>query len=82
VVPYPYATADHQRANAQPLVDSEAVILLLDADCTPESVAELVDDLLPDESSLQAMSASIHEFARPRAAESLADLVREVAATR
>jgi UDP-N-acetylglucosamine--N-acetylmuramyl-(pentapeptide) pyrophosphoryl-undecaprenol N-acetylglucosamine transferase len=82
VVPYPYATADHQRANAQPLVDSKAVILLLDADCTPESVAELVDDLLPDESSLQAMSASIHEFARPRAAESLADLVREVAATR
>jgi UDP-N-acetylglucosamine--N-acetylmuramyl-(pentapeptide) pyrophosphoryl-undecaprenol N-acetylglucosamine transferase len=79
VVPYPYATADHQRANAQPLVDSKAVVLLLDADCTPGSVGELVDDLLWDESRLGAMSASIHEFARPQAAESLADVVRAVA---
>ena len=79
VVPYPYATADHQRANAQPLVESESVVLLLDADCTPESVGELVDDLLFDESRLERMSASIHEFARPRAAEALADLVRGVA---
>jgi UDP-N-acetylglucosamine--N-acetylmuramyl-(pentapeptide) pyrophosphoryl-undecaprenol N-acetylglucosamine transferase len=79
VVPYPYATADHQRANTQPLVDGEAVVLLLDADCTPESVGELVDDLLFDESRLERMSASIHEFARPRAAEALADLVRGVA---
>jgi len=82
VVPYPYATADHQRANAQPLVDGEAVVLLLDADCTPESVAELVDDLLSDASRLGAMSASIQKFARPQAAESLADLVRSVAARR
>jgi UDP-N-acetylglucosamine--N-acetylmuramyl-(pentapeptide) pyrophosphoryl-undecaprenol N-acetylglucosamine transferase len=79
VVPYPYATADHQRANAQPLVDSKAAVLLLDADCTPGSVGELVDDLLWDESRLGAMSASIHEFARPQAAESLADVVRAVA---
>ncbi|HEX9316210.1 MAG TPA: glycosyltransferase, partial [Actinomycetota bacterium] len=82
VVPYPYATADHQRANARPLVDSEAVVLLLDADCTPESVGELVDDLLFDETRLERMSVSIHEFARPRAAEALADLVRRVAARR
>ena len=79
VVPYPYATADHQRANAQPLVDSKAVVLLLDADCTAGSVGELVDDLLWDESRLGAMSASIHEFARPQAAESLADVVRAAA---
>jgi UDP-N-acetylglucosamine:LPS N-acetylglucosamine transferase len=58
------------------------VVLLLDADCTSASVGELVDDLLPDESRLAAMSASIHEFARPQAAESLADLVREVASRR
>jgi UDP-N-acetylglucosamine--N-acetylmuramyl-(pentapeptide) pyrophosphoryl-undecaprenol N-acetylglucosamine transferase len=82
VVPYPYATAGHQRANAQPLVDSKAVVLLLDADCTAGSVGELVDDLLWDESRLGAMSASIHEFARPQAAESLADVVRAVAARR
>jgi UDP-N-acetylglucosamine--N-acetylmuramyl-(pentapeptide) pyrophosphoryl-undecaprenol N-acetylglucosamine transferase len=82
VVPYPYATADHQRANAQPLVEGKAAVLLLDADCTPRSVGELVDELLSDASRLRAMSASIHEFARPRAAESLADLVRGVAASR
>ena len=82
VVPYPHATAGHQRANAQPLVDSEAVVLLLDVDCTPGSVGKLVDDLLFDESRLDAMSASIHTFARPQAAEALAGLVRRVAARR
>ena len=82
VVPYPYATADHQRANAQPLVDSEAVVLLMDADCTAGSMGELVDDILFDEARLGAMSTSIHGFARPHAAESLAELVRGVAAGR
>lgn len=79
VVPYPYATADHQRANAQPLVESEAAVLLLDADCTPQSVGELVDDLLFDDGRLATMSGAIRQFARPDAAEALADLVRSAA---
>jgi UDP-N-acetylglucosamine--N-acetylmuramyl-(pentapeptide) pyrophosphoryl-undecaprenol N-acetylglucosamine transferase len=82
VVPYPHATDNHQQANAQALVDGEAAVLLLDADCTPGTVGALVDELLFDDARLARMGASIHTFARPRAAQALADLVRRVAARR
>jgi len=82
VVPYPYATADHQRANTQALVESQAVRTILDADCTPEALGDLVDTLLADEPARGAMSARIRGFARPDAASALADLVRRVARPR
>lgn len=82
VVPYPYATADHQRANAQPLVEIDAARLILNKDCTPESVGLAVDELLCDPARLAAMGRAISSFARPDAAQALADLVRTVGESR
>ena len=82
VVPYPYATADHQRANTQALVEGQAVRMILDADCTPEAVGDRVDALFADEPTRAAMSARIRSFARPDAAAALAELVRRVARPR
>jgi len=56
--------------------------MILDADCTPEAVGDLVDALLADEPTRAAMSAKIRGFARPDAAAGLADLVRRVARPR
>jgi UDP-N-acetylglucosamine--N-acetylmuramyl-(pentapeptide) pyrophosphoryl-undecaprenol N-acetylglucosamine transferase len=80
VIPYPYATADHQRANAEPLVEDEAVEMLLDADCTPDVLAAAVEKLLFDDERLAGMATSLARFARPDAAEALAELVLEVGA--
>jgi len=82
VVPYPYATADHQLVNTQPLVEIDAVRRLLDVDCTPGNLAALVEELLFDDAKLSSMSTAVHSFARPRAAEALADLVRSVVGSR
>ena len=79
VVPYPYATADHQRANTQPLVEGKSVEMLLDAECTPQNLGNAVDALLYDDGRLAEMREAIGVFARPDAAEALADLVLEVA---
>ena len=46
LVPYPYATADHQTKNAQWLVDAGAAVLVPDRECTAERIAALVDELL------------------------------------
>jgi UDP-N-acetylglucosamine--N-acetylmuramyl-(pentapeptide) pyrophosphoryl-undecaprenol N-acetylglucosamine transferase len=78
VVPYPHA-GDHQRHNAQPLVDSEAITLVLDHDCTPERLVAAVADLMDDPGRRAAMSRALAAFARPEAAAAIADLVREVA---
>ncbi|HEU5002808.1 MAG TPA: UDP-N-acetylglucosamine--N-acetylmuramyl-(pentapeptide) pyrophosphoryl-undecaprenol N-acetylglucosamine transferase [Actinomycetota bacterium] len=78
VVPYPHAGA-HQVRNAQPLVELDAVRLVLDADCTRDRLAAEVDGLLDDPPTLAAMSAALRGFAKPDAARDLADLVLEVA---
>ena len=45
LVPYPFATADHQRLNAAPLAEGEAAILLEDH-IEPESNAVSLEPVL------------------------------------
>jgi UDP-N-acetylglucosamine--N-acetylmuramyl-(pentapeptide) pyrophosphoryl-undecaprenol N-acetylglucosamine transferase len=78
VVPYPHA-GDHQRYNAQPLVELDAIRMIPDAGCTPVTLAAAVDGLLADRGRLEMMSRRLNAFARPDAAEALAALVEEVA---
>lgn len=80
LVPYPYATADHQTKNAQWLVGAGAAVLLPDGECTAERIAALVEELLFDPTRLAAMGAAARSVARPDAAEAIAAAVLELAA--
>lgn len=75
LVPLPGAPSDHQRRNAQTLADAGAARCLLDSDCTPARLSELVEELLADPSRLDEMGAAARALARPDAAARLADLV-------
>lgn len=79
LVPYPYATADHQTANARWLADAGAAILLPDADCTGERLRSLVGALLADRRRLEAMAEAARAMGKPDAADRIADAVLEVA---
>ena len=81
VVPYPYA-AGHQRLNATELVESKAAVLIEDADLTPERLAQTVADLRGAPGRLSEMSRAALALARPEAAESIAQIIAEVARTR
>ena len=78
LVPYPYATADHQSANAQTLVDAGCALRVsdkdLDADTFPPLVLSLVDDA--------GLRRSMHDHALAQdtrgAAGRLADVVVNV----
>lgn len=72
LVPYPYAAADHQRANAMALVDRGAAVLIDDAELTPERLRTAVDALLADPAQLAKMGEAALAFARPDAAEAIA----------
>jgi len=80
LVPYPYATADHQTTNAEWLVGAGAAIMLADADCTGPRLRELVGALLSDRPRLEAMGEAARGVGRPEAADRIAGLVLEVAA--
>jgi UDP-N-acetylglucosamine--N-acetylmuramyl-(pentapeptide) pyrophosphoryl-undecaprenol N-acetylglucosamine transferase len=70
-VPYPFATADHQAANAEHFVRAGGAIMVRELDL--EDVPELVRSLLGDPARLERMGAAMLAAARPGAAEEIAD---------
>jgi UDP-N-acetylglucosamine--N-acetylmuramyl-(pentapeptide) pyrophosphoryl-undecaprenol N-acetylglucosamine transferase len=78
LVPYPYATADHQAKNAQYFVDAGGAIMVRERDLA--TVPALVRELLADEPRLAAMSAAMLAAARPDAAERIAEELIALAA--
>ncbi|HVW19202.1 MAG TPA: undecaprenyldiphospho-muramoylpentapeptide beta-N-acetylglucosaminyltransferase, partial [Solirubrobacteraceae bacterium] len=65
LVPYPYATADHQTANARWMVDAGAAVVVADAELTPDRLAGEVAALLADPGRLAAMATASRDLARP-----------------
>ncbi|MBS1890274.1 MAG: hypothetical protein JST59_03210, partial [Actinobacteria bacterium] len=75
LVPYPYATADHQRTNAQWMERAGAATIVDDAALDPAALLAEVGGILGDTGRLDAMSAAARGLAKPRAAREIADQV-------
>lgn len=75
LVPYPYATADHQSANAAWMVKAGAAERIEDSALSGPLLAERVAALLGDGFRLDAMSTASVALARPDAARKIADEV-------
>ncbi|HWI96028.1 MAG TPA: UDP-N-acetylglucosamine--N-acetylmuramyl-(pentapeptide) pyrophosphoryl-undecaprenol N-acetylglucosamine transferase [Solirubrobacterales bacterium] len=75
LVPYPYATADHQAANAAWMSEAGAAETVQDDALSPSLLAGHVSSLLEDEERLAAMAAASTTLARPDAARTIADQV-------
>ena len=81
LVPYPYATADHQRRNAEYFATAGGALVVADAEAR-ERVPALVDQLLADPRRLVEMSEAMRAAAKPDAAERIADELVALAAAR
>jgi len=79
LVPYPFATADHQSANAEWMRAGGAASLIADADLTAEGLRAEVEAVLSDPARLAKMAAAARGLARPDAAQRIADEVLEAA---
>jgi UDP-N-acetylglucosamine--N-acetylmuramyl-(pentapeptide) pyrophosphoryl-undecaprenol N-acetylglucosamine transferase len=79
LVPYPYATADHQRANARWMEAAGAATIVEDDALDPAALLAEVGGILKDDARLAAMSAAARELAKPHAARTIADQVLEAA---
>jgi len=71
LVPYPYATADHQTLNARHFERGGGAIVVPDAEV--DRVPALVDELLAAPERLAAMRGAMLSLARPDAADVIAD---------
>ncbi len=67
LVPYPYATDDHQRANAHLAADRGAAVVVEEADFERTSLVALVRELLGDRARRRRMAAALRAMARPQA---------------
>jgi UDP-N-acetylglucosamine--N-acetylmuramyl-(pentapeptide) pyrophosphoryl-undecaprenol N-acetylglucosamine transferase len=71
LVPYPFATGDHQARNAEHFVRAGGAIMVRELDL--DDVPELVRSLLDDPDRLAQMGDAMLRAARPDAAERIAD---------
>jgi UDP-N-acetylglucosamine--N-acetylmuramyl-(pentapeptide) pyrophosphoryl-undecaprenol N-acetylglucosamine transferase len=72
LVPYPFASADHQTTNAQWMARAGAAVVVPDAELTPERLAREVGGLLGDRARLSSMGRASAALARPEAAQAIA----------
>ncbi|MDZ7642402.1 MAG: UDP-N-acetylglucosamine--N-acetylmuramyl-(pentapeptide) pyrophosphoryl-undecaprenol N-acetylglucosamine transferase [Desulfurivibrio sp.] len=76
LVPYPYAADDHQRLNAEIMVEHGAAVMKLEAELDEPTLAAELKGLLTDEPRRQRLAARSRELARPAAAaEIIANVV-------
>lgn len=81
LIPLPFAADDHQRRNAEALVQANAARMIADADLTGERLFQEVQDLSRSPAELAAMRQNVRRFAHPGAAERAADVLEEAART-
>jgi len=72
-IPFPYATDDHQRKNAEALVEKGAGFMLLNRELTGESLANMVLELMANPERLKCAGERACRLARPDAARVIVD---------
>jgi UDP-N-acetylglucosamine--N-acetylmuramyl-(pentapeptide) pyrophosphoryl-undecaprenol N-acetylglucosamine transferase len=73
LVPYPYATADHQARNAEWLTRGDAALMVRDEELDGSRLRSMLDELLDTPGRLEQMGANALRLAMPEAAERIAD---------
>lgn len=80
LVPLAIATGDHQTANARPLADAGAALMLPESILDAETLARDMLAILTDPDRARGMAAAALAIGRPDAAERLYEIVTEIAA--
>ena len=78
-VPFPRASDDHQRVNAEALAKHGAAVVVEESKLEGVWLAETIATLLQDRQRLQSMSSAARELAHPNAARDIAEMAAKVA---
>lgn len=72
-IPLPWAADDHQRKNAQALVNDDAAYMILQKDLTGQSLLSMLEKFRTNPRAAMVMGQKAHRFYTPRAAEAMAE---------
>ena len=78
LIPFPFATDDHQTVNAQALVKTGAALCFQERDLTGEKLAEAIRNLKADPAALARMEKAAGLLGHPEAAKEIADVCVEM----
>ena len=78
LIPSPNVTNNHQEKNARVLEAAGGAVVVLEKDCTPEKLYELIRSLLADEDRRREMSRKLHTMVRLDSAERICDIVEQL----
>jgi UDP-N-acetylglucosamine--N-acetylmuramyl-(pentapeptide) pyrophosphoryl-undecaprenol N-acetylglucosamine transferase len=79
LVPYPHATDNHQETNARAFEQAGAAVVILDAECSGDRLANEVRNLLSERKRLVAMGEAARGLARPAAVENIVESILSAA---
>ena len=78
LVPFPFATDDHQAVNARALVDGGAALMFREAELTGEKLAKAIRELRGDPDRVRRMEKAAGALAHPEAAREIADVLAQL----
>lgn len=78
LVPFPFATDNHQELNARSLADSGAAVMIVERELTPERLAGVIRELFGDREKLARMEKAAGLLGRPEAAKEITDVCVEL----
>ena len=81
MIPFPFATDDHQRKNAEALQESEASRMIIQKDLSAERLAAEIRRLVEAPQLVSEMESSARKLARGDAAAAAVDIIEELAKT-
>lgn len=75
LIPYPYATENHQEKNARALLEKKAADMVIDEFLDGDTLYNKIEELRKSNSKLQSMSDNMRNEARPNALNDILDII-------
>ncbi|MCX7919099.1 MAG: undecaprenyldiphospho-muramoylpentapeptide beta-N-acetylglucosaminyltransferase [bacterium] len=79
LIPYPYATANHQEKNARMLEQHGAAKVVLERELTTSNLVELIAALMQNKQKLSIMAEKSRQLGKPNATFDLCKLIQQLA---
>jgi len=77
LIPYPYASQDHQKKNALKLVENKVALMIEDKDCNNKTLLETVEKLINDKTLLQELAQNAKKYAKLNSTEEIVTQINQ-----
>src|SRR5207302_1304471 len=77
IVPFPWATDNHQQENAETLAKENAAFMILQKDFTAQKLISVIEDFKENPSKITEYEKRIAKFFKPQSAETIAQFIME-----